>query len=143
MCTHQLNISHIPQIYTRSATRGDVICVNSTSSYFTLILNRWDHCLIFTHRWSHPTEEPITDGPYTATSAYSGFDFGDQLSAGLDITVEQNTEISFGALNFYSKSHVRVISNHPDDRFGLSSTASDSLVVAHNQNIQYFNAAMK
>jgi hypothetical protein len=139
LCTQTLNISCNPMIFTRSLTRGDVICVNSTMPYLAVVFNHWDNCLVSTHRYIR--DEVTTDGPYDVTSAYAGFDFGDHGKAGLDVTVTADTELSFGAVAFYARSHVRVISNHPNDHLGLSSTSSDSLLVAHNQHVQYFNTA--
>jgi hypothetical protein len=139
LCTRTFNVSETPQIYAGRVGAGDVVCVNSTLPYLAVVLNRWESCVVHTHRYAR--DAATSDGPYTAASAYAGFDFGSAPAAAVDIAARAGTELSFGAVAFHARAHVRVISNHPADRLELSARAADALLVAHNQRVQYFNAA--
>jgi len=119
--------------------KSATVCANSSMPYFAAVLHEWPDSVVYTHRLLR--DQTISDGPYIAKdSEYSGFDFGISPSSWREIRIEQ-TDISFGAVNFSPKTHAPVISDHPSDSLIRSSDSPDSLLLTHGQFIQYFNGA--
>ena len=138
-CTQSINIDLYPVNIQRSFQAGETLCINSSRSYLSVVLNEWTSATVYTHVYKRTSKESY--GPYTDAGPYSGFDFG-SYTGSLDIHIMKATTLSIGAVAFDPKTHLRVISNHPKDWLRLDSGGSDYIEITKKQIIQYFNAAV-
>lgn len=139
-CNITLSTSMGPILYNSAVSADTTICLNTTSSYLGVIFNHWDGTIVYAHRFKPLCNK--TYGPYTSNGRVGGLDFGRSLRSSVDIYVKQDTILSFSAVNFDPKAHLRILSNHPDDLFSFgNSQSSDKFYITSKPMMQYFNGA--
>lgn len=127
-------------LYNAVVDAGTTICLNTTNPYLGVVFNYWDECIVYGHQFHRSGNK--THGPYTSVGNVGGLDFGGCSRSSVDIYVKEETQLSFSATNFDPKTHLRILSNHPDDQFVFGrEKASDEFSITTNQRMQYFNGA--
>lgn len=143
ICKYNYVIDDTPIIENKDFKQNDIICINSSRKYLTVILNTWDDfsaTAYHTPSGNPSTEEMEKSGPYTSQTSIAGFDFG-ETHGYVEITCNKDAPLSFSTISFSNTSLARFVSTKQKDQFILKHSGTETILIKNNQHIEYFNGA--
>ena len=145
ICTKTVEVDHNSIIASYDMLAGEILCINSSTPYLSVVLNEWSHCILTTYRIETISNDQnesviIKDGIYTSDGLIDGFDFGKSIGS-IEIEMIGDAHLSIGLINFRSDIDVRLISNHNEDKVVFDPNDNEAIFLDKNQHAQYFNTS--